>query len=145
MRKTEDYTPPPVPKYIAFSGGGRTLGSSANPTLTSAAPIPPSGHHAGGKVAGELVVDEGSPTTSLQLRLHDGTRLLARFNLTHTVGDIRRFISHARPDTPVSLMADTLREIHWSSSVRNVRTFDIMKVASAIGMRDSKTGYSTSC
>lgn len=31
--------------------------------------------------------------TSLQLRLHDGTRLVAKFNHTHTVGDIRQFIN----------------------------------------------------
>lgn len=31
--------------------------------------------------------------TSLQLRLHDGTRMVAKFNHTHTVGDIRQFIT----------------------------------------------------
>jgi hypothetical protein len=37
-------------------------------------------------------VDESQPTTSIQLRLGDGTRLVAKFNHTHTVGDIRRFV-----------------------------------------------------
>jgi hypothetical protein len=33
----------------------------------------------------------------LQLRLSDGTRMVARFNTTHTVADIRGFIDAARP------------------------------------------------
>jgi len=33
------------------------------------------------------VVDESQPVTSLQLRLADGTRLVARFNHSHTVAD----------------------------------------------------------
>lgn len=33
----------------------------------------------------------------LQLRLLDGTRMVARFNTTHTVADIRGFIDAARP------------------------------------------------
>lgn len=32
----------------------------------------------------------------LQLRLADGSRMVARFNTTHTVGDIRRFILASR-------------------------------------------------
>ena len=38
-------------------------------------------------------VDQLAPTTSVQIRLADGTRLVCRMNLTHTVGDIRRFIN----------------------------------------------------
>jgi UBX domain-containing protein 1 len=33
----------------------------------------------------------------MQLRLSDGTRMVARFNHTHTVADIRGFIDAARP------------------------------------------------
>lgn len=47
-------------------------------------------------------VDESSPTTSIQLRLHDGSRMVARFNLTHSVADIRRFIQASRPDMPAN-------------------------------------------
>lgn len=32
-----------------------------------------------------------------QLRLSDGTRMVARFNTTHTIADIRGFIDAARP------------------------------------------------
>lgn len=33
-----------------------------------------------------------APTTSLQIRLVDGTRIVATFNQSHTIGDIRRYI-----------------------------------------------------
>ena len=36
--------------------------------------------------------DATLPTTSIQLRLADGSRLRAEFNLSHTVGDIRRWV-----------------------------------------------------
>eukprot|EP00161_Ancyromonas_sigmoides_P001773 TRINITY_DN1155_c0_g2_i1.p2 TRINITY_DN1155_c0_g2~~TRINITY_DN1155_c0_g2_i1.p2 ORF type:complete len:124 (-),score=53.90 TRINITY_DN1155_c0_g2_i1:80-451(-) len=36
--------------------------------------------------------------TSIQIRLHDGTRLVARFNLSQTVGDLRAFINASRPE-----------------------------------------------
>ncbi|KIZ03042.1 NSFL1 cofactor [Monoraphidium neglectum] len=86
LRVEEDYVPP---KYVAFSGSGRTL--AAGPS-TSAAPAPaaPAGEWEG--------VDESKPTTSLQLRLYDGERMVARFNHTHTLADVRRFIRASRPD-----------------------------------------------
>lgn len=36
--------------------------------------------------------DETKPTTSIQIRLTDGSRVVARFNHTQTVYDIRRFV-----------------------------------------------------
>ena len=41
----------------------------------------------------EFEVDRNEPTTQLQIRLRDGEKLLATFNHTHTVGDIRRYIN----------------------------------------------------
>jgi UBX domain-containing protein 1 len=40
-----------------------------------------------------FAVDQTKPTTSVQVRLADGTRMVARMNLTHTVGDLRNFIN----------------------------------------------------
>ena len=40
----------------------------------------------------KLNVNTASPTTTLQIRLADGSRLAAQFNLNHTVGDIHTFI-----------------------------------------------------
>ena len=96
VRVEEDYEPP---KYVAFGGSGRTLGGGgggggggdggASTSAAAAAAAPP------GEWEG---VDESKPTTSLQLRLADGARLVARFNHTHTVADVRRFIRASRPD-----------------------------------------------
>lgn len=40
----------------------------------------------------KLKVDTSSPTTTLQIRLADGSRLATQFNLTHTVADIQEYI-----------------------------------------------------
>lgn len=40
----------------------------------------------------EVPLIPDAPTTSLQIRLVDGTRLVATFNQSHTIGDIRRYI-----------------------------------------------------
>jgi UBX domain-containing protein 1 len=45
----------------------------------------------------KFAVDLAQPTTSIQIRLGDGTRLVARVNLTHTVRDIRGFIDACVP------------------------------------------------
>jgi UBX domain-containing protein 1 len=42
-------------------------------------------------------LDESLPTTSLQIRLSDGTRLVARFNTSNTIRDLRAFIDASRP------------------------------------------------
>ncbi|RDD44992.1 NSFL1 cofactor p47 [Trichoplax sp. H2] len=47
-------------------------------------------------------VDESQPTTSITIRLSDGTRLVTRMNVSSTVGDLRQFISRARPLPPGS-------------------------------------------
>ncbi|EOA33090.1 hypothetical protein CARUB_v10016428mg [Capsella rubella] len=47
---------------------------------------------------GLIVVDPAAPTTSIELRLADGTRFVTQFNTHHTVGDIRAFIDASRPD-----------------------------------------------
>lgn len=40
----------------------------------------------------EVPLTPGAPTTSLQIRLVDDTRILATFNQSHTIGDVRRYI-----------------------------------------------------
>lgn len=82
----------PKPKYKPFSGPGHRLGSptptikteTAPPPAASAEPVKPN-------------VDESQPTVTLQIRLGDGTRLTARFNTTHTIGDVYSFVSAASP------------------------------------------------
>jgi hypothetical protein len=85
---------------VPFQGVGRRLGDApAQPSesVDIRASIPAAAPSGGGLSVGWGGVDEAAPTTSLQLRLADGSRLVARFNTTHTVGDVRRFIRAARP------------------------------------------------
>lgn len=88
-----------VKRQVAFQGVGRTLGSSSgavpseptsSTTPLSTGPTPSLG----------LVVDENLPTTSVQLRLADGTRMIAQFNYHHTISDIHTFVETSRPGSP---------------------------------------------
>ncbi|PKU84808.1 plant UBX domain-containing protein 4 [Dendrobium catenatum] len=89
--RREENCPEPVKRLSPFQGVGRTLGggssSSEPPPSSSSPPTPFSG----------LSVDESLPLTSIQLRLADGTRMVSRFNIRHTIGDIRAFIDASRP------------------------------------------------
>lgn len=84
VRKSGDYVEPPKPKYVAFGGGAC---SSAPPSRAAPA---------------DFAVDESQPTTRVQIRLADGSRLVARFNQSHTVADVRNFIALQRADGPSS-------------------------------------------
>ncbi|XP_073395201.1 plant UBX domain-containing protein 3 isoform X4 [Physcomitrium patens] len=77
---------------VLFKEPGHTRETSkaaANDALTTNAADPQLPSHG-------LIVDEAKPATSVQLRLLDGTRLVARFNIDHTVAVIREFIDLAR-------------------------------------------------
>ena len=120
VRKAGDYV---KPAYVAFGGQGRTLaGGGGGGGGEEAKGKEPAG---GGSVSGKgkepagsaaaaaaaaastatpaagmttwQGVDESQPSTSLQIRLRDGSRLVARFNLSHTVADIKKFIAAAKP------------------------------------------------
>ncbi|KAL4555501.1 hypothetical protein LXL04_038122 [Taraxacum kok-saghyz] len=98
VRKMEDY---PVQKHrpTAFVGVGRTLGTTTTTPEATTTITPPPATTAPTPLAG-LVVDNTLPSTSIQLRLGDGTRMVSRFNFHHTVGDIRSFIDASRPGGP---------------------------------------------
>jgi len=95
----EDYHP--VPKvYRPFGGEGRRLGSpvpgevaAPQPVATTAAPAAASTSSQGPSTG----VDESQPTLMLRIQLPDGTRLPARFNTSHTVGDVYDFIQRSSP------------------------------------------------
>lgn len=99
----------PKKRQIPFRGTGRTIGSgglsdtaSAEPTASSfmvTAQQPPSMG---------LIVDDSLPSTSIQLRLADGTRIISRFNLTHTVRDVQSSISALRPSGPGNYQLQTM-------------------------------------
>ncbi|XP_076884291.1 plant UBX domain-containing protein 4-like [Bidens hawaiensis] len=91
VRKLEEY---PVQKHrkAAFVGVGRTLGSSGATEAVTPLPVT-----AAPTLSAGLVVDDTLPSTSIQLRLADGTRMLSRFNNHHTIRNIRSFIDASRP------------------------------------------------
>ncbi|CAC5416111.1 SHP1 [Mytilus coruscus] len=95
--RTEDYVQPKVP-VKAFAGEGHMLGSPA-PNVVSAAA---SGSANDEAALREVSVNTSQPTTNIQIRLADGTRLTAKLNHSHTVRDIRRYIITARPQYAIS-------------------------------------------
>ncbi len=86
-KKGEDYVPPKR-KVVAFSGGGQRLGGAASAQTVAAVAAPPSVDDA----LGTIVLDETQPVAVVQVRLSDGTRLRARLNDHHTVGQLRAFV-----------------------------------------------------
>ncbi|KAI0321545.1 ubiquitin-related domain-containing protein [Amylostereum chailletii] len=82
----------PVPDVSATGGSIPGAFASSNP------PISPAPHRDPESVNTRFEVDQSKPTTSVQIRLADGTRMVARMNLTHTVQDLRNFINASRPE-----------------------------------------------
>lgn len=98
-RLDEDYVPPKK-KFQPFSGQGVRLGSPSPEVASASAPVvaPPAAvapQASQAPAAPTVDVDGSQPTTSLQIRLGDGTRLVSRFNHSHTVGDIYNFVNGA--------------------------------------------------
>lgn len=71
QRRDEDYVPP-AKKIVAFEGEGRRLGSHV-PSYT-APPSASSSADSSSQPRPSLVIDDKVPTTSIQIRLADGTR-----------------------------------------------------------------------
>jgi len=127
-RMNEPYRPPPGTR--AFRGSGNRLGAPvpvpAQASMSMPGSFPASSSSTSAlstsqrpereSVTTRFEVDQTKPTTSVQVRLADGTRyvyllfemntslltccsrLVSRMNLTHTVGDIRSFINASRPE-----------------------------------------------
>lgn len=86
----------PEKRHVPFQGVGRTLGSSSSSVAAEATGTSVSPNTAP-TPSTELVVDQLLPSTTIQIRLADGTRLVSHFNYNHTVRDIRAFIDASRP------------------------------------------------
>jgi UBX domain-containing protein 1 len=85
------------PKLVPFSGSGQKLGNltpdfSPSTITQGATPTPQSAPPP------TVTLDTSQPVTSVQIRLADGTRLVAKFNHFHTIQDIRQYIISARPE-----------------------------------------------
>ncbi|KAI5813575.1 hypothetical protein BZA77DRAFT_389824 [Pyronema omphalodes] len=99
-RMDEDYIPPKK-KFVPFSGQGNRLGSIVPGTSLEEAIAPqPAAAPAAAAAAPQtptVTVDAASPTTNIQIRLGDGTRLVSRFNHTHTIRDVYDFVNASSP------------------------------------------------
>ncbi|XP_039276539.1 NSFL1 cofactor p47 [Nilaparvata lugens] len=101
----EEYTTPKT-KVKAFAGKGHLLGSPSPATVGAVGAVDQKDVAANEEAAREAAkVDDAAPTTTLQIRLADGSRLQARFNHTHTVADVRRYIVTARPQYEMNTFA----------------------------------------
>mmetsp|Transcript_10961 Transcript_10961/g.19812 ORF Transcript_10961/g.19812 Transcript_10961/m.19812 type:complete len:377 (-) Transcript_10961:99-1229(-) len=89
-RRNEEFVPP-KPALVPFSGSGQKLGDHAAPVAAQSAPISVN------SAVSPPKVDESRPISSIQVRLSDGTRLVARLNEDSTIGDLRSFVNAARP------------------------------------------------
>ncbi|KAF3940735.1 hypothetical protein ABW19_dt0204887 [Dactylella cylindrospora] len=97
----EDYVPQKK-KFAPFAGQGQRLGaptpgfdSAPASTSASAAAAPAPSASSSSAAPQTVEVDSSQPTTSLQIRLGDGTRLVSRFNHTHTIGEVYAFVNAA--------------------------------------------------
>jgi UBX domain-containing protein 1 len=103
IKHDEKYKAPPK-VYKPFSGSGQRLGSptpggsgiSTPPPAATAAAAPAASSSSS---APDVEIDSSQPTISLRIQLGSGTRLPARFNTTHTIGDVYEFIERASPDS----------------------------------------------
>uniref|UniRef100_A0A0E0HTV6 UBX domain-containing protein n=1 Tax=Oryza nivara TaxID=4536 RepID=A0A0E0HTV6_ORYNI len=98
--RKEEKCPEPVKRAAPFHGAAKTLGTpsdnnSTPPEATSAAAAASSTETASKTVT--ITVDDSLPSTSLQIRFVDGSRMVARFNTSHTIADVRVFIDTTRP------------------------------------------------
>jgi len=94
--KEEEYVKPKVSKK-PFQGSGNVLGSIA-PAVAPPEASPNLDPAQAEKAAQQkLKLDETKPVASIQVRLADGSRLIVKLNHTHTVADLRVYISTARP------------------------------------------------
>ncbi|PSR95293.1 Plant UBX domain-containing protein [Actinidia chinensis var. chinensis] len=96
MRKEENY-PDPEKRHLPFQGVGRTLGSTSSSTTSIEPIVATASFTTAPPTSMGLLVDDTLPSTSIQLRLADGTRMVSRFNHRHTIRDIRAFIDASRP------------------------------------------------
>ena len=111
--------------FAAFDGEGTSLGSAATPATSGGVIAPDSD-------ATPPTLDSSQPTTSLQIRLLDGTRLVIKVNTTATVGDVAATInasgqagsdmyvlSAGFPPRPIEDLSKTVQEAGLAGSVVN--------------------------
>jgi UBX domain-containing protein 1 len=98
----ENYRPPPK-VYKPFGGSGHRLGSptpgDGSPSRSAAAVTTPAAAQttAAAESTPDVDLDPEQPILTIRLQLANGTRLPARFNASHTIGDVYGFVERAFP------------------------------------------------
>ena len=111
--------------FAAFDGEGTSLGSAATPATSGGVIAPDSD-------ATPPTLDSAQPTTSIQVRLLDGTRLVIKVNTTATVQEVASAInasgqagtemyvlSAGFPPRPIEDLSKTVQEAGLAGSVVN--------------------------
>eukprot|EP01132_Coremiostelium_polycephalum_P005061 gene5061-6300_t len=96
--RTQNWTEPAKPKYVAYSGSGQALGSTPAASSSTPAPKPTATSSTSTTTTtntSSVQVDSSQPTTSIQIRLADGTRLQSTFNQSHSLNDVINFINRS--------------------------------------------------
>ncbi|XP_062178603.1 protein STRUBBELIG-RECEPTOR FAMILY 2-like [Phragmites australis] len=92
VQMEEECPQEPVERAAPFQGDRRTLvAPSDNTSNAAASPTATAPRRT-------ITVDDSLPSTSLQIWFADGSRLVARFNTSHTISDVRSFIDATRPE-----------------------------------------------
>jgi len=96
LKKHDEKYQKPKRVWKPFGGSGQRLGSptpgeSSTPPVAAPSPVVPT------MSSSQVNIDASQPTISLRLQLLDGTRLVSRFNASHTIGDVYDFINRASP------------------------------------------------
>jgi UBX domain-containing protein 1 len=74
----EDYAPPPK-KVEYFSGSGNSLGVITSKVTEIKEDV-------------KFSVDENQPFTEIRIRLGNGKTVVGKFNHTHTIGDLKKYV-----------------------------------------------------
>ncbi|XP_041448036.1 NSFL1 cofactor p47 [Drosophila obscura] len=95
----QDHTNEPFRRHTRkqFLGSGRPLGNPSTRLDSLASPPESLERRQEQHAEGRLNLNERSALITVQLRLSDGSRISARFNPTHNVADLYRYIRLARP------------------------------------------------
>ena len=84
---------PPKKAFKLYSTEGNKLGSG--PTVAPVVSTASANDKASNedKAKRNLALDTSQPSTQIQLRLSDGSRMVVKANLSHKLGDIRAYLN----------------------------------------------------
>uniref|UniRef100_A0A0V0I064 Putative UBA and UBX domain-containing protein-like n=1 Tax=Solanum chacoense TaxID=4108 RepID=A0A0V0I064_SOLCH len=106
VTRSEEDCPVPEKRHVSFQGVRRTSGNTSNAAAVESTVV--SSFTADPAPSVGLVVDQTQPSTSIQVRLADGTRMVSQFNFQHSIRDIRGFINASRPSGSRSYQLQTV-------------------------------------